>query len=220
MNLNKCKCGSYAINPHLHGREKEIDIDLCDVCYWRKRAISKTTKVKDGTMHYNFKKMTPTAKMPTRHTRVSAGVDFYSDEYVRIPSGASAIVSTGISWNPKGLLFCIEGYEYPVGKLKETRLQSEHASVSIIIQSRSGYAFKHGIEASNAGVIDQDYTPHDEEKAIIKVKLYNFSEKEFVVKEGDKICQGIPQLIPFFSDVEDLDVSRNGKGFGSSDKKE
>ena len=34
----KCeRCGSAAINPHLHGRDK-IDLDLCDVCYWRKRA--------------------------------------------------------------------------------------------------------------------------------------------------------------------------------------
>lgn len=33
----KCKCGSHAINPHIHGRDNQ-DKDLCDVCYWRKRA--------------------------------------------------------------------------------------------------------------------------------------------------------------------------------------
>lgn len=34
----KCKrCFSYAINPHMHGRDR-TDLDLCDVCYWRKRA--------------------------------------------------------------------------------------------------------------------------------------------------------------------------------------
>ena len=26
-----------AINPHMHGRDN-ADLDLCDVCYWRKRA--------------------------------------------------------------------------------------------------------------------------------------------------------------------------------------
>ena len=37
--MNKCKsCGSYAINPKLHGRDGKSDLDLCDVCYWRKRA--------------------------------------------------------------------------------------------------------------------------------------------------------------------------------------
>lgn len=34
----QCKCGSYAINPHSHGRLPDVDLDLCDVCYWRKRA--------------------------------------------------------------------------------------------------------------------------------------------------------------------------------------
>ena len=36
--MDRCKvCGSYAINPHLHGRKASEDLDLCDVCYWRKR---------------------------------------------------------------------------------------------------------------------------------------------------------------------------------------
>lgn len=32
-----CKCGSQAINHGLHRRDGS-DGDLCDVCYWRKRA--------------------------------------------------------------------------------------------------------------------------------------------------------------------------------------
>ena len=39
----KCKlCGSYAVNPGHHGRpgyEAGVDHDLCDVCYWRMRAL-------------------------------------------------------------------------------------------------------------------------------------------------------------------------------------
>lgn len=35
------RCGSYAINPHCHGRN-DSDLDLCDVCYWRKRAEALT----------------------------------------------------------------------------------------------------------------------------------------------------------------------------------
>lgn len=36
--MHKCtKCGSYAINHHLHGRDGS-DVDLCDVCFWQKRA--------------------------------------------------------------------------------------------------------------------------------------------------------------------------------------
>ena len=35
-------CGSYAVNPEHHGRTYGVDLDLCDVCYWRKRAESAT----------------------------------------------------------------------------------------------------------------------------------------------------------------------------------
>lgn len=43
----KCKkCGSYAINHHLHGRDG-TDRDLCDVCYWKKRFF----KLKDKINH-------------------------------------------------------------------------------------------------------------------------------------------------------------------------
>lgn len=31
-------CGSSSINPHLHGRDPDIDLELCDVCYWQIRA--------------------------------------------------------------------------------------------------------------------------------------------------------------------------------------
>ena len=31
-----------AINPNVHGRTKDVDLHLCDVCYWRKRAQTNT----------------------------------------------------------------------------------------------------------------------------------------------------------------------------------
>lgn len=37
--MNTCKiCGSYAINDSQNGRTRGVDLDLCDVCYWRQRA--------------------------------------------------------------------------------------------------------------------------------------------------------------------------------------
>ena len=34
-----CKlCSSHAINPQFYDREPNIDLDLCDVCYWKTRA--------------------------------------------------------------------------------------------------------------------------------------------------------------------------------------
>jgi len=161
-------------------------------------------------MKYNFKQETETAKLPTRHTRVSAGVDFYADEEVYVPPGGSVIVSTGISWKPD-----LSTWNDLTGSMDYSPY-----NVCLIIQSRSGLAFKEDIESSNAGVIDADYFSTEENKAVIKVKLYNHGKKRKVIYKGDKICQGVPQFIPLFDDVETLDDDRNGLGFGSSDGKE
>ena len=57
--VRRCaRCRSGAINPSDHGRTEGVDLDLCDVCYWRKRAESATwpkprpisEAPKDGTM--------------------------------------------------------------------------------------------------------------------------------------------------------------------------
>ena len=52
MSMQSCKrCTSHAINPHLHGREEGVDLDLCDVCYWRKRAERKCSELNDKTQY-------------------------------------------------------------------------------------------------------------------------------------------------------------------------
>lgn len=45
---NCIRCKSFAINHQSHGRDGS-DPDLCDVCYWRKRAHEKTNHDKDVT---------------------------------------------------------------------------------------------------------------------------------------------------------------------------
>ena len=42
--MSRCKCGSYAINHRNHGRDG-TDGDLCDVCFWRKRAEKNGTEI-------------------------------------------------------------------------------------------------------------------------------------------------------------------------------
>ena len=52
------------------------------------------------------------------------------------------------------------------------------------IRPRSGLAFNYGIGIVNApGTIDADY------RGEICVILINFSDKDFVVKDGERICQ-------------------------------
>ncbi len=49
------------------------------------------------------------------------------------------------------------------------------------VAPRSGLACKHFIDVG-AGVVDSDY------RGEIKVLLFNFSDKEFKVNEGDRIA--------------------------------
>lgn len=80
------------------------------------------------------------------------------------------------------------------------------------IAPRSGLAVKHGI-STGAGVIDADY------RGQVKILLFNHGDKDFEVKEGDRIAQLILERIytPEVVEVEELEESvRGAGGFGST----
>lgn len=80
------------------------------------------------------------------------------------------------------------------------------------IAPRSGLAVKHFID-TGAGVIDSDY------RGEVKVLLFNHSEVDFEVKEGDRIAQLVIERIytPEVVVVEELEESvRGAGGFGST----
>jgi dUTP pyrophosphatase len=80
------------------------------------------------------------------------------------------------------------------------------------IRPRSGLAWKHGITVLNTpGTIDADY------RGEIKVILANFSDSEFVINNGDRICQVIINKYEKIKWEEtDLlnETSRGSGGFG------
>jgi dUTP pyrophosphatase len=81
------------------------------------------------------------------------------------------------------------------------------------IAPRSGLAAKNFIDVG-AGVIDGDY------RGNIGVVLFNHSDKEFVVRPGDRIAQLICEQIfyPEMMEVDELsDTERGADGFGSTD---
>jgi dUTP pyrophosphatase len=137
------------------------------------------------------------AKMPTRAHDWDAGLDIYSRETKTVPARGSADFDTGVHIElpiiPLALGFglCVA----TVGMLK----------------SKSGLNVKHGI--TSEGVIDVGYT------GSIRVKLYNHSDCDYEVKEGDKISQLVimPILTPNLIEVAELDAAERGdNGFGSS----
>lgn len=85
------------------------------------------------------------------------------------------------------------------------------------IRPRSGLAYKHGITVLNSpGTIDADY------RGEIGVILVNLSDKEFVIEDGERICQMViaahEQVT--LTEVEELtDTVRGAGGFGHTGKK-
>jgi dUTP pyrophosphatase len=80
------------------------------------------------------------------------------------------------------------------------------------VAPRSGLAAKHSID-TGAGVIDADY------RGEVKVILFNFSDTDFAIKEGDRIAQLVIERIytPEVVVVEKLEASvRGAGGFGST----
>lgn len=80
------------------------------------------------------------------------------------------------------------------------------------VAPRSGLAAKHSID-TGAGVIDADY------RGPLKVILFNLSDEEFKVNEGDRIAQLILEEVRMAPavEVEDLDETVRGEGgFGST----
>ncbi|GMS93852.1 hypothetical protein PENTCL1PPCAC_16027 [Pristionchus entomophagus] len=80
------------------------------------------------------------------------------------------------------------------------------------VAPRSGLAAKHSIDVG-AGVIDCDY------RGPLKVLLFNFSDADFEVKEGDRIAQLICEKISQVNYVEVTtleETDRGAGGFGST----
>ncbi|RKP35088.1 mitochondrial deoxyuridine 5'-triphosphate nucleotidohydrolase, partial [Dimargaris cristalligena] len=80
------------------------------------------------------------------------------------------------------------------------------------VAPRSGLAVKHFID-TGAGVVDEDY------RGIVKVVLFNFGDKPFAIKIGDRIAQLVLERIvtPAVAEVADLDDTDRGEGgFGST----
>ena len=84
------------------------------------------------------------------------------------------------------------------------------------IRPRSGLALKQGIGILNSpGTIDTGY------RGEIVAILMNFSDSEFVIEKGDRVCQIAIRPVPNveLEEVEELSGSeRSSRGFGSSGK--
>jgi dUTP pyrophosphatase len=125
-----------------------------------------------------------------------SGFDFMAslpeDETITIPPLKRALIPTGLH------------FQIPIG-------------FELQVRPRSGLALKNGITVLNTpGTVDSGY------RGEVKVILYNTDEAPFVIKNGDRIAQGVIAPVQFtkttkFIRVNNLDESDRGSGgFGST----
>ncbi len=140
-----------------------------------------------------IKKLDPTVKLPEYKTDGASGMDLraFIKEPINVKSNTSFLVPTGLA------VAFAEDYE-------------------IQIRPRSGLAVKNKISVLNTpGTIDSDY------RGEIKVIIFNHSDNDFLINNGDRIAQMVltPVIKMEFEETLDLPETIRGKGgFGSTGK--
>lgn len=131
--------------------------------------------------------------LPEYATALSAGMDLRAniDEPVTLRPLQRSLIPTGI------YIQLSKGYEAQ-------------------IRPRSGLAVKHGISIVNSpGTIDADY------RGEIRVILVNLSDEDFIINDGERICQMViaRHARVEWLQVDDLDETERGSGgFGHTGK--
>src|SRR6056300_957639 len=140
-----------------------------------------------------IKKLNPKVTLPEYKTHGSSGLDLqdFIEKDIIISPGKSSLIPTGLS----------------VAISEDLEIQ---------IRPRSGLALKNGITVLNTpGTIDADY------RGEIKVILVNLSNNEFIIKNGERICQMViaKHETINWDQVEILEETvRGAGGFGHTGK--
>ena len=140
-------------------------------------------------MTVKFRRIDPSAELPTYAHPGDAGMDIRSIEDLTIAPGARALVHTGL------VMILPPGYEAQV-------------------RPRSGLALKNGVTVLNTpGTIDEGY------RGEVGVILVNFGSEPFKVEKGAKIAQMViaPCTRAEIVETDEVDDTVRGTGgFGSS----
>ncbi len=140
-----------------------------------------------------IKKLDPSVKLPEYKTTGASGMDLiaFIKEPMELKPQMSCMVPTGLA------VAFPENYE-------------------IQVRPRSGLAAKSNISILNTpGTIDSDY------RGEIKVIMYNYGNRNFIINNGDRIAQIILCPVVKMSLEEAIDLPktiRGQSGFGSTGK--
>lgn len=130
--------------------------------------------------------------LPTRKTAQSAGYD--------ISAAADMILAQGrVTLVPTGLKAYMQSDEY------------------LGIHMRSSLALSHGLTLiNNVGIIDSDYYGNDDNDGHIMLPVMNLGQRDFSLKAGMRIAQGIFYKYLITDDDTQNTHARRMGGFGST----
>ena len=130
--------------------------------------------------------------LPTQGSKNSAGYDFYSPVTIIIPSHKTVNIPTDI----------------------KAYMQEDEV---LMIFIRSSVGIKDGLMlANNTGIIDSDFYSNPSNDGGISMCLYNYSDKDVLIRKGERIAQGIFMKY-LLSDNGNSTENRTG-GIGSTNK--
>ncbi|WP_324824163.1 dUTP diphosphatase [Sinanaerobacter sp. ZZT-01] len=134
----------------------------------------------------NIKIKSASGRLPQYETEGSAGLDLRAsiDETIRLKPMERKLIPTGI------FIELPQGFEAQV-------------------RARSGLSIRHGISMANGvGTIDSDY------RGEIKVLLINMGDKEFEIRDGDRIAQLVIAKYERIEWEETKNLSETRRGSG------
>lgn len=157
-------------------------------------------------VNVKIKKLTETAKIPTKAHAEDAAFDLYAD----IPN--DTFIPWGSTEERNGLKI-LPHTTVKVGTGVAMAIPNGYWGA---IYARSGIATKQGLRPANAcGVVDSSY------RGEIIVALHNDSSETQIIEHGQRIAQFMlaPVIPTEFEETDNLDeTSRGAEGFGDSGK--
>lgn len=161
--------------------------------------------------------------LPQRQTKQAAGYDFAAAEDFVLPSiwksgffkGLAQLKKNGQLTDEEALLAdkSLKPFLVPTG----IKAYMQPDEVLILVNRSSGPLKRRLILPNGIGVIDADYYNNNANEGEIFVQLINYGLRDYHIKKGERIAQGI--FMPYLTadDEKAPQMNRTG-GFGSTKK--
>lgn len=133
--------------------------------------------------------------LPKRGTKNAAGYDFFAFYDYTLKPGEIMKIPTGI----------------------KVIMEEDEA---LFLIDRSSMGFKYNVRMCNqVGVIDSDYYNNSDNEGHMWIKIQNEGDKDYVVKKGDAMIQGV--FLKYLKVDDECEITEERKGgLGSTNKKE